>query len=75
MSCHGEAVIVRQLLGTYGIFARVVSNLAHRIIPVFAQRAVEFRVLVPANRLTEARTRLAEHRRQGFRLLRGGNSR
>ncbi len=47
----------------------------NRIMPVFAQRAVEFRVLVPRSRLTEARTRLAEHRRQGFRLLRGGKSR
>ena len=60
----GEAAIVRQLLEAYGIPCQVASDRLDGI--------GESRILVPRVRRREARRLLAEHRRQGMRVLRGG---
>jgi hypothetical protein len=68
----GEAAIVQQLLAGYGIPCQVVSDVPHAILPIYVDGLGEIRILVPTARLAEARSLLAEHRRQGFRVIRGG---
>jgi hypothetical protein len=68
----GEAVIVRQLLAAHGIPCQVVSDVPHAVLPIRIDGLGEVRILVAMVRLAEARTVLAEHRRVGFRALRGG---
>jgi len=68
----GEAMMVRQLLETYGIPCQVVSDVPHSVLPLTVDGLGEIRILVPAVRLREARARLAEHRRKGLELIDGG---
>jgi hypothetical protein len=65
----GEATIVRQLLASYGISCRLVSDLSQSLFPDGGR---EIRVLVAPARLAEARDLLAEHRREGLRSIPGG---
>jgi hypothetical protein len=68
----GEAIVVRQLLSSYGIPCQMVPDVTQALpIPV---RRGEIRIFVPLSRLVEARRLLAEHRRQGLRVLRGGRA-
>ena len=60
---HGEAEMVRQLLGGYGVQCQVAPR---TVFPIG-----EVRVLVPERDLHAARVLLAEHRRQGFEVIRG----
>lgn len=66
----GEAEIVRRLLASYGIPSQVVSDVPHAVLPVSVDGLGEIRILVPADRLEEARTILVEHRRSGMDLVR-----
>ena len=70
---NGEAVIIRQLLATYGIPCQVISGI-HSIMPFALTGFAEIRILVAPSRLAEATELLAAHRRQGYRLIRGGKS-
>jgi len=67
----GEALLVRQLLGSYGIPCQVVSDVPHTVLPLSVDGLGEIRILVPASRLTEARTLLADHLRQGLEIVAG----
>ncbi len=68
---HGEAVIVRQLLASYGIPCQVVSHVSR----TFSMDGLgEIRILVSRTQLAQARELLAEHRRQGLRVIRGGKA-
>ena len=68
----GEALLVRQLLETYGIPCQVVSDVPHSLLPLSVDGLGEIRILVPATRVDEARSLLAEHLRQGLEILGGG---
>jgi hypothetical protein len=68
----GEAAMIRQLLETYGIPCQVVSDVSHCVLPFSLDGLGEVRILVPAGRIQEARTILAEHRRQGLSVIQGG---
>jgi hypothetical protein len=68
----GEAAMIRQLLESYGIPCQVVSDVSHCVLPFSLDGLGEVRILVPAGRLREARMILAEHRRQGLTVIRGG---
>lgn len=65
----GEAAVVQQLLDQYGIPCRVVSDVPHSVLPLSVDGLGEIRVLVPADRLSEATELLAEHRRQGLEIV------
>ena len=67
----GEAAMVRQILASYGIPCQVVSDVPHTVLPFTVDGLGEVRILVPAERLDEARELLAEHRRQGLELVDG----
>lgn len=68
----GEAAIIRQLLETYGIPCQVVSDIPHTLMPLSVDGLGEIRILVPTSRLDEARALIADHRRDGLRVIRGG---
>jgi hypothetical protein len=68
----GEAAMIRQLLESYGIPVQVVSDVPHTVLPLSVDGLGEVRILVPADRLHEARELLAEHRRQGLEVIDGG---
>ena len=68
---NGEATIIRQLLASYGIPSQVVSHVTHSVLPIGGQVG-EIRILVPASRLDDARTLIAEHRRSGLSVVPGG---
>lgn len=68
----GEAMMVRQLLETYGIPCQVVSDVPHSILPLTVDGLGEIRILVPTSRLQDARTVLADHLRHGLEVLDGG---
>lgn len=68
----GEAAIIRQLLVCYGIPCQVVSDVSHSLFPLSIDGLGEIRILVPPSWLREAQTLLADHRRQGLRVVRGG---
>jgi len=68
----GEALLVRQLLETYGIPCQVVSDVPHSLLPLSVDGLGEIRILVPATRVDEARSLLAEHLRQGLEIVGGG---
>lgn len=76
MECwsDGEAEIIRRLLSSYGIPCQVVPDVAHAMLPIAPDGLGEVRILVPAARLAEARSLIAQHRRQGLRVVRGGRS-
>jgi hypothetical protein len=67
----GEAAIIRQLLESYGISCRVTSDVPHSVLPLTVDGLGELRLLVPPGRLDEARSLLAEHRREGLGLVPG----
>ena len=67
----GEAAMVRQILASYGIPCQVVSDVPHTVLPLTVDGLGEIRILVPGERLDEARELLAEHRRQGMELVDG----
>lgn len=69
---YGEAVVIRQLLASYGIHCQVDSDIPQTVLPVYFDGLGEVRIWVAAHRDTEARRLLADHRRQGLRLIRGG---
>ncbi|HXV77035.1 MAG TPA: DUF2007 domain-containing protein [Candidatus Polarisedimenticolaceae bacterium] len=68
----GEALMVRQLLATYGIPCQVVSDVPHTVLPLTIDGLGEIRILVPAARLRAARGVLADHLRHGLEVLDGG---
>ena len=68
----GEALLVRQLLESYGIPSQVVSDVPHSLLPLSVDGLGEVRILVPANRVEEARSLLADHLRQGLEIVDGG---
>ena len=68
----GEALLVRQLLESYGIPCQVVSDVPHTLLPLSVDGLGEIRILVPATRVDEARALLAEHLRQGLEIVDGG---
>ena len=68
----GEASIIRQLLETYGIPCQVISDIPHTVMPLSVDGLGEIRILVPTSRLDEARSLIAEYRRDGMRVVRGG---
>jgi hypothetical protein len=65
----GEAEVVRQILGTYGIPCQVVFPVSQRLWPT---GYAEVSIFVPATRRDEARALLADHRRKGLDVIRGG---
>jgi len=71
----GEALLVRQLLATYGIRCQVVSDVPHSVLPIAVDGLGEIRIVVPASRLDEARGLLADHLRQGLRVIDGDRGR
>jgi len=70
----GEALLVRQLLRSYGIPCQVVSDVPHSVLPLTVDGLGEIRIFVPASRLAEVRSLLADHLRQGLELVEGGRS-
>jgi hypothetical protein len=70
----GEASVIRQLLTSYGIPCQIVSDITHTVLPITIDGLGEIRILVPASRLQEARTLIADHRRSGLRVIRGGRA-
>jgi hypothetical protein len=70
----GEAAIIRQLLATYGIPCQVVSDISHTVLPFSLDGLGEIRIFVAPSSLREAQSLLAEHRRQGLRVIRGGRA-
>ena len=68
----GEALLVRQLLESYGIPCQVVSDVPHSLLPLSVDGLGEIRILVSGARLDEARSLLAEHLRQGLEIVDGG---
>jgi len=68
----GEAAMVRQILESFGIPTQVVSDVPHTVLPISVDGLGEVRILVPADRLREARELLAEHRREGLEMVDGG---
>lgn len=70
----GEAMMVRQLLETYGIPCQVVSDVPHSVLPLTIDGLGEIRILVPHARLRDARTVLADHLRRGLEVLDGGRA-
>jgi hypothetical protein len=71
---NGEAILIRQLLESYGIPCRTASGIPHTVWPIAIDGLGETRIMVPAELADEAQCLLAEHRRQGLRLIRGGRS-
>lgn len=76
MSCwsDGEAAIIRQLLDTYGIPCQVVPDATHSPLPIAPAGRTEVHILVSSERLALARSLLADHRRQGLRVVPGGKA-
>jgi hypothetical protein len=70
----GEAAMIKQLLETYGIPCQIVSDVPHTVLPLSVDGLGEVRILVPAERLEDAKNLLAEHRRQGLEMLDGDGS-
>lgn len=68
----GEAAMVRQLLESYRIPCRLDSDVPHTVLPITVDGLGEIRILVPASRLQDAEAILAEHRREGLRVVEGG---
>ena len=67
-----EAATVRQILNSHGIPCQVVSDVPHTVLPFTMDGLGEIRILVPARCHGDAQEVLAEHRRQGFEMLDGG---
>jgi 8-oxo-dGTP pyrophosphatase MutT (NUDIX family) len=61
----GEAALVSQILENAGIPTQVVSDVPHSVYPLSVDGLGEVRILVPAEKLEQARALLAEHERQG----------
>ena len=70
----GEAMLVRQLLQSYGIPCQVVSDVPHTVLPLSVDGLGEIRILVPEARAEEARRVLADHLRNGLELVDGGQA-
>lgn len=70
----GEALLVRQILESYGIPCQVVSDVPHTVLPLSIDGLGEIRIFVPASRLDEARSLLAEHLREGLEVVDGGKA-
>jgi len=64
-----EAELVRQILENEGIPTQVVSDVPHTVLPIAVDGLGEVRILVPPERLEEARSLLAEHRRDGSEIV------
>lgn len=69
---RGEAWLVRQLMESYGIPCRFVSHVPHHLFPIAVDELAAIGIVVPDDRAHDARRLLAEHLRQGLRVLRGG---
>jgi hypothetical protein len=70
----GEAAMIRQILENYGIPTQVVSDVPHTVLPISVDGLGEVRILVPADRKREAHALLAEHRREGLKIVDGGKA-
>jgi len=71
-SDYGEALLVRELLASYGIPCRLVSDVSPTLLPITVWASGRIWLSVPRAGHAEAIRLLAEHRRQGLRVLRGG---
>lgn len=67
-----EAYLIRQLIDSYGIPCQVVCDAPHRLFPVCVDEAAAYRVVVARPDLAGSRALLADHMRQGLRVLPGG---
>jgi len=70
----GEAMLVRQLLASYGIPCQVVSDVPHAVFPLSIDGLGEIRILVAEVHADEAARVLADHLRNGLELLDGGKA-
>ena len=70
----GEAALVHNLLGEYGIPSRVVSDFPHTLLPLSIDGLGEIRIYVPTDRYEEAVELLAEHRREGLGIAGPGDT-
>ena len=68
----GEAETVRQILANHDIPCQVVSDVPHSVLPITVDGLGEIRVLVSESKLGQAKTLLAEYRRQGLEIVPGG---
>lgn len=64
--------MVRQLLDSYGIPCRVVSDVPHSLFPLTVDGLGEIRILVAEECIEEARALIAEHKRRGLEVVEGG---
>ncbi len=71
----GEASIIRQLLASYDIPCQIASSGPYTVLPFSLRGLGEIRILVSPSRIAEAKALLADHRRQGYRVIRGGRAR
>ena len=67
----GEAMVVRQLLRAYGLLCYVHTPFSHTVLPLYAGYG-GVRVFVPVEDVARSHNLLAEHRRNGLRILSGG---
>jgi len=70
----GEAILVRQLLSSYGIPCQVVSDVPHSVFPLSVDGLGEIRIFVPEIQADEARQVLADHLRNGLEVVDGGKA-
>ena len=70
---RAEAWLVQELISSYGIPCLVVSADPHFLFP--GAIANGFQVMVALERVREAHRLLADHLRQGLKLLQGGRRR
>ncbi len=64
--------MIRQLIDSYGIPCQVVCDAPHQLFPICVDHATAWRVVVGRPDLASSRQLLAEHMRQGLRVLPGG---
>ena len=67
-----EALLIRQLLRTYGIPCRIVPRASVRLFPMAVGEMAGAEILVEGVDADRARALIAEHRRQGLKVLPGG---
>lgn len=67
-----EALLIRQLLRTYGIPCRIVPQASVRLFPMAVGEMAGAELLVESADVDRAHGLIAEHRRNGLRVLPGG---
>lgn len=64
-----EAELVRQILAAHDIPCQVVSDVPHTVLPLSVDGLGEVRLLVPSIELERAKDLIAQHRRDGMRVV------